>query len=154
LPRIVQQRDAESGFALKGLLAVIEEQRQVLSGAIDQLYDDWFIETCQDWLVPYVGELVGYRLLAGDGEALGFGTPEASMLLQAIAPRRDAADTIASRRRKGTLALLQDLASDVTGWPARAVEFRRLLAFAQPVRLASIDTCARLRTGQVVDVHH
>jgi hypothetical protein len=153
LPRVVQQRDAESGYALRGLLAVMEEQRQILSGAIDQLYDDWFIETCQDWLVPYLGELVGYRLLHGYEEALGTGTPEAGRLLRAIAPRRDAADTIANRRRKGTLALLQELAADVTGWPARAVEFRRLLAFAQPVRLASVDTCARLRTGRVADVH-
>ena len=154
LPRIYKQRDAESGYALRGLLAVMEEQRQILSGAVDQLYDDWFIETCQDWLVPYIGQLVGYRLLHGYEEALGTGTPEAGALLRAIAPRRDAADTIPNRRRKGTLALLQDLAADVTGWPTRAVEFRRLLAFAQPVRLASIDTCARLRTGRVTDVSH
>jgi hypothetical protein len=154
LPRVYQQRDAESGYALRGLLAVMEEQRQILSGAIDQLYDDWFIETCQDWLVPYLGELVGYRLLHGYEEALGAGTPEAGRLLRAIAPRRDAADTIANRRRKGTLALLQDLAADVTGWPSRAVEFRRLLAFAQPVRLMGTDTRARLRTGRVVDVRH
>ena len=152
LPRVYQRRDADAGYALKGLLAVMEEQREILSGAIDQLYDDWFIETCQEWLVPYLGELVGYRLLHGYEQALGSGTPEAGRLLRAIAPRRDAADTVANRRRKGSLALLQDLAADVTGWPARAVEFRRLLAFTQPVRLMGTDTGARLRTGQVVDV--
>ena len=152
LPGVYQRRDATSGYALRGLLAVIEEQRDILSAGIDQLYDDCFIETCQDWLVPYLGELVGYRLLHGYEEALGAGTPEAGQLLQAIASRRDVADTIGNRRRKGTLALLQDLAVDVAGWPARAVEFRRLLAFAQPVRLMGTDTCARLRTGRAVDV--
>jgi hypothetical protein len=152
LPGVYQRRDAGAGHALKGLLAVMEEQRQILSDAIDQLYDDWFIETCQDWLVPYLGELVGYRLLHGYEEALGSGTPEAGRLLRAIAPRRDAADTIANRRRKGTLALLEELAADVTGWPARAVEFRRLLAFAQPVRLMGTGTHARLRSGRVADM--
>jgi len=152
LPRVYQRRDADAGYALKGLLAVMEEQRQILSDAVDQLYDDWFIETCQDWLVPYLGELVGYRLLHGYEEALGSGTPEAGRLLRAIAPRRDAAGTITNRRRKGTLALLEELAADVTGWPARAVEFRRLLAFAQPVRLMGTGTGARLRSGRVADL--
>ena len=32
------------------------------------------------------------------------------------------------------------------------MEFRRLLAFAQPVRILGTETCARLRTGRVVDV--
>jgi hypothetical protein len=152
LPGVYQRRDADSGYALRGLLAVMEEQRDIMSAAIDQLYDDWFIETCQDWLVPYLGELVGYQLLHGYEEALGAGTQEAAQLLRVIAPRRDVAETIHNRRRKGTLALLPDLAADVAGWPARAVEFRRLRAFAQPVRLMGTDTCARLRTGRVVDV--
>ena len=152
LPGVYQRRDAGSGYVLRGLLAVIEEQRDILSGAIDQLYDDCFIETCQDWLVPYLGEVVGYQVLHGYEEALGAGTPEAGQLLRAIASRRDVADTIGTRRRKGSVALLQDLAADVAGWPARAVEFRRLLAFAQPVRLMSTDTAARLRTGQAADV--
>lgn len=152
LPRVYRRRDADSGSALQGLLAVIGEQRQILSDAIDQLYDDWFIETCQDWVVPYIGELVGYQLLHGYEEALGAGTPEAGQLLRAIAPRADVAGTIAARRRKGTLSLLQDLAVEVTGWPARAVEFRRLLAFAQPIRLESVATRGRLRTGQVANL--
>lgn len=152
LPRIYQRRDADAGYPLRALLAVIEEQREILSGAIDQLYDDWFIETCQDWLVPYLGELAGYRPLHGYEEALGSGTPEAARLLRAIAPRRDVAGSIVSRRRKGTLSVLEDLAADVTGWPVRAVEFRRLLAFAQPVRLLGTGTGARLRTGHIADL--
>ncbi|MGD0603211.1 MAG: hypothetical protein ABSA53_06375 [Streptosporangiaceae bacterium] len=134
LPRVYQRRDADVGYPLCGLL------------------DDWFIETCQDWLVPYLGELVGYQPLHGYEEALAAGTPEAGRLLRAIAPRSDVADTIAARRRKGTLSLLQELATDVTGWPSRAVEFRRLLVFAQPVRLLGTDTAARLRTGRLADI--
>ena len=39
--------------------------------------------------------------------------------------------TIAYRRRKGTASMLEQLARDVTGWPARAVEFFELLVTTQ-----------------------
>jgi hypothetical protein len=155
LPRLHQQRDEDAGHALRALLAVVEEQRDLLSDAVDQLYDDWFVETCQDWLVPYLGELVGYRLLHGYEEALASGTDDAGAVLRAVAPRRDVADTVANRRRKGTLAILEELAADVAGLPARAVELRRLLAFDQPVRLFGTDPVERrerLALGRLVDV--
>ena len=76
-------------------------------------------------------------------------------MLRAIAPRRDVADAVANRRRKGTLAILEELAADVAGLPARAVELRRLLAFYQPVRLFGSDPDEqrdRLRRGRLVDL--
>ena len=30
---------------------------------LEQLYDDLFIETCADWVVPYIGDLIGYEPL-------------------------------------------------------------------------------------------
>lgn len=45
--------------------------------------------------------------------------------------RAEVAHTIALRRRKGTAAVLEQLARDVTGWNARAVEFFQLLAATQ-----------------------
>ena len=64
-----------------------------------------------------------------------------------LAPRADVANTIDARRRKGTLALLEDLARDAAGWPARAVEFYRLLGWMQHLdhstRVAvALPTCA------------
>src|SRR5882724_9048244 len=38
---------------LKALLSVIAEQAAVLEDNLDQLYDDLFIETCAEWVVPY-----------------------------------------------------------------------------------------------------
>lgn len=155
LPRLDQQRDEDAGHVLRALLDVVEEQRELLSDYVDQLYDDLFVETCQDWLVPYLGELVGYQLLHSYEEVLGSGQDDADAVLRAIAPRRDVADTVASRRRKGTLAILEELAADVAGLPARAVELRRLLAFDQPVRLFGTDPVElreRLRRGRRVDV--
>ena len=39
--------------------------------------------------------------------------------------------TIAFRRRKGTATMLEQLARDVTGWPARVVEMFQLLGWTQ-----------------------
>jgi hypothetical protein len=39
------------------------------------------------------------------------------------------AKTIYYRRRKGTLPMLEELARDVTGWPAHAIEYFELLGW-------------------------
>ena len=49
----------------------------------------------------------------------------------AVRIRADVAKTIYYRRRKGTLPMLEELARDVSGWPAHAVEFFRLLEWTQ-----------------------
>jgi hypothetical protein len=121
LPAVYRQRDFEQGEPLRALLRVIAEQVDAVEDDVAQLYDNWFIETCQDWVVPYLGDLIGYRSVAAAGEA-------------GAAPRREVANTIHDRRRKGTLALLEELARDVAGWPARAVEFRELVSFNQHLR--------------------
>ena len=131
LPQWLRIRDSEAGEPLRALLAVIAEQADLVRTGTEQSYEDWFIETAQDWAVPYLGDLVGYRTLPGYEEAL---TTDRALAAR-LAPRRDVADTVADRRRKGTLALLEELSVKVADWPARAVEFSRLLAVHQPVGL-------------------
>ncbi|MFF2231395.1 hypothetical protein [Streptomyces anulatus] len=155
LPAVHRRRDEETGKRLYGLLAVIAEQADLVESDIERLYADTFIETCADWAVPYLGDLVGRRMLPRAAAALDMGTAEAQRWLAAAAPRREVADTVANRRRKGTLALLEDLAADVAGWPARAVEYRRLLAVTQPVRRYPVDghgARRRLRHGRLPDL--
>ncbi len=118
LPAIYRSRDAEQGEPLKALLAVIADQVGVLEENLDQLYDDQFIETCADWVVPYIGDLIGVRALHG-------------VVPQVSSPRAEVANTIRLRRRKGTAAVLEELARDVTGWPARVVEFFEWLGWTQ-----------------------
>ena len=65
LPAIYRLRDGHQGEPLKQLLAVIAEQLGILETDLEQLYDDQFIETCNDWVVPYIGDLIGYRSLHG-----------------------------------------------------------------------------------------
>ncbi|MGW0522266.1 hypothetical protein [Crossiella sp. NPDC003009] len=153
LPGVYRRRDADG--RLKALLEVISEQADLLDADLDLLYRNWFIETCQEWAVPYLGDLVGYQPLRGPGEEL---PPErAAALLAALAPRRDVADTIRNRRRKGNLALLEQLAADVTDWPSRAVQFAGLLHTTTPVRLYTVDgrsNAARRRRGRLADLRH
>lgn len=118
LPAIYRIRDADRGEPLKTLLSVIADQVGVLEEDLAQLYDDQFIETCAPWVVPYIGDLIGYRSLHNVVPKIG-------------SQRAEVAHTIGFRRRKGTAAILEQLARDVTAWNARAVEFFQLLGWTQ-----------------------
>ncbi len=131
LPVVYRMRDAEQGHPLRDLLRVLASQANVLEQDIARLYDNWFIETCDDWVVPYIGDLLGYTLLPEAGTLDDAGVACRAGLGRVLAPRADVANTIDARRRKGTLSLLEDLARDAAGWPARAVEFYRRLGWMQ-----------------------
>src|SRR5215813_9555432 len=113
LPAIYRLRDLEQGEPLRALLEALAEEFAALEENVEQLYDDQFIETCADWVTPYIGDLIGYRLLHG-------------VAPKVASPRAEVANTIAYRRRKGTALMLEQLASDVTDWPAHVVEFFEL----------------------------
>jgi hypothetical protein len=134
LPAVYRLRDAEMGFHLQALLQVIAAQVDVVEADIAQLYQNWFIETCQDWVVPYISDLLGYQPVHEAGEPGDIMTPHGQQRNKILIPRRDVANTIRYRRRKGTLALLEQLAADVAGWPARAVEFQQQLSWTQNLR--------------------
>lgn len=118
LPAIYRIRDAEQGGPLDQYFSVLAEQLAALEEDAEQLYDDLFIETCAEWVVPYIGDLVGNRTLHG-------------VAPKTISRRAEVANTIAYRRRKGTACMLEQLARDVTGWNARVVEFFELLGWTQ-----------------------
>jgi len=146
LPAIHRMRDEDeqSGGALRALLSVIGREVQLVERDILQLYDNWFIETCEDWVVPYIGDLVGYETAAYGGAAGN----------KYLAPRREVANTIALRRRRGTLAILELLSNDGAGWPARASELYRALVVAQHVNFARVGRggSALVRDADVMDL--
>ena len=146
LPALYRLRDADRGYPLRALLQVISEQVNVVDADIAQLYENWFVETCQDWVVPYIGDLVGYTPLYDIGQPSGVQSPRARMRERILIPRREVANTLRFRRRKGTVAVLEDLATAVAGWPGRVVEFYRLLSFTQNINYL------RLRRGRTVDL--
>ncbi|MET9394041.1 hypothetical protein ABZY20_27145 [Streptomyces sp. NPDC006624] len=166
LPRWHRLRDSEEGEPLRALLAVVAEQIDRVRDGVQQGYEDLFVETAAPWVLPYLGDLVGYRTLPGY-ERSETGVPPAggwgsvlttglhdggrAALAEAVAPRRDVAATVASRRRKGTLHLLEELSGQVADWPARAVELSRQLAHTQPVRLYGTGT-HRGERGRLTDL--
>jgi hypothetical protein len=119
LPAVYRVRDAERGMALEALIAVVAEQAGVLESDVERLYENWFIETCEDQLVPYIGDFLGVRSFH----------PIATEAR--ISQRARIANTLRYRRRKGTATVLEQLAFDTTGWRARAVEFFELLGTTQ-----------------------
>lgn len=146
LPVIYRQRDAEQSWPLQALLRVIAGQVNLVEDDIAQLYENWFIETCQDWVVPYIGDLVGYQIVHEAGEPGDVTTAEGRLLNSILTPRADVANTIHDRRRKGTLRLLEELAREVANWPAHAVEFYRLLGWTQ-----NLNSLHRWR-GRTIDL--
>ena len=118
LPAVYRLRDSDQGEPLRALLSLIEQEFDALELDILGLYENWFIETCQEWVVPYIGDLLDVRPLypASPGT---------------FSERAYVAHTLDYRRRKGTASMLEQLAVDVTGWPARVVEFFQLLATTQ-----------------------
>jgi len=149
LPGIHRIRDAGQGYPLQALLRVIAEQVNVVEDDIAQLYDNWFIETAQDWAVPYLADLLGYVPVAATGAPSRDPDAHGTALDRVLVPRREVAHLIGHRRRKGTVALLEDLARDVAGWPARAVEFFKLLDRAQHIDHLHPD---RLGTASLRDM--
>jgi hypothetical protein len=127
LPVVYRQRDVEQGYPLRDLLRVIAEQVNVVEDDIARMYDDWFIETCQDWVVPYIGDLIGYRSASAASAADAGATPESRLRHRAVVPRRDVANFVRDLRRSGTLALVEQLSNDSASFPSRAVEFFTLL---------------------------
>lgn len=103
---------------LKALFSILSEEIEMIEENMDQLYDDQFIETCSEWAIPYIGDLIGFQALAPIHD------PK-------FTSRSEVANTIGYRRRKGTLSILEQLARDVTNWDANVVEYFRLLATTQ-----------------------
>ena len=103
---------------IESLLMLVEEQLAIVAEDLDQFYDDQFIETCAPWVIPYIGGLIGFKEVHGVAPGVA-------------SPRAEVAHTIGFRRRKGTALVLEQLARDITGWGAHAVEFFQKLATTQ-----------------------
>ncbi|GAB3170334.1 hypothetical protein GCM10027059_36590 [Myceligenerans halotolerans] len=127
LPTHVRERDAASGGLLHALLGAVAGELAVLEEDLERLYDAWFVETAPEWVVPYLADLVGVSGLPRDLGDAGAGR------------RALVANTTAHRQRKGTVAVLEQVVRDVTGRPAVAVEFYRLLGTTTHVNHVRTD---------------
>ena len=127
LPAHVRNRDDASGGLLRALIEAVAAELAVLEADLDELYASWFAETCPEWVVPYLADLLGVASLPPDVTSAG------------VSRRDFVAITVAYRRRKGTPAAAEQVARDATGWPARAVEYYRLLAATTHTQHVRVD---------------
>jgi hypothetical protein len=114
IPAVYKDEDglAAEPDVLRSIVIILARQAAVARRSIDRLWEDQFIELCDDWAVPYIGDLVGTRLVHE---------------LNRRGRRVDVARTIFYRRRKGTPRVLEILIRDIAGWNGAVVEsFRRL----------------------------
>ncbi len=140
LPAVYRLRDDATGGQLRALLDVIAGQLDLVEEDINQLYKDWFIETAAEWVVPYIGDLLGVKPLHAVGGDAGFSL------------RAYVANTLAYRRHKGTAYVLEDLARAVSGWPARSVEFFQRVQTSQNLNHPSARrTSVDLRDADLLD---
>jgi hypothetical protein len=95
LPRIYWERD---DGVLEALIGALADEYRALHAHVDALYDDFFIETCRELLVPYIGAGIGVSAPAAEHNRAWTGR------------------VVAFRRRKGTLAAAARAAAAATGW--------------------------------------
>lgn len=114
IPSIYRHEDglATEPGVLRAMVQVIARQAAILRRSQDSLWDDQFIELCNEWAVPYIGDLVATRMLSE---------------INKRGRRIDVAKTIYYRRRKGTPRILEELISDISNWEGKMVEqFQKL----------------------------
>ncbi|MGY1670344.1 hypothetical protein [Geodermatophilus sp. SYSU D00710] len=109
LPAVHRLRDAAEGGPLRALLLVLERELAAIEAAAESTWDNWFVETCEEALTPYLGDALGLPRLRGGTSA-------------SVSQRGYVANGLHRIRRRGTTAALERLARDVTGYPAYAVE--------------------------------
>ena len=109
IPQVYRHEDGlgDNPGVLRALIEVLAGQAAALRREQDRMWEDQFIELCNNWAVPYIADLLGTRLVSA----------------QNLSGRRvDVAKTIYYRRRKGTLRILEELISDISDWEGKAIE--------------------------------
>lgn len=148
IPETYRHEDglADPPHVLRGIVELLARQAANARRTTDRLWEDQYIEFCDDWAVPYIGRLLGTRLLGS---------------LNRRGRRVDVARTIFYRRRKGTLVVMEALIQDITGWEGAVVEsFKRLARarhgldpepgrFAGPITGTPPGGTADLRLGRI-----
>ncbi|MFO0589345.1 MAG: hypothetical protein U0441_17540 [Polyangiaceae bacterium] len=103
---------------------------------VEELHADLFIDKGADWVLPYLAEMIGMRLVFPD----------------APSNRRDVRGTVGWRRRKGTPAMLQEMASDLSGQMAVTEEGWKRILLAQDLNMRRPErTIALLRPAVIAE---
>ncbi len=149
LPSMYRAHDEapEGRGELKQLLEILAVPLAAVRQSIEELHADLFIDTANDWVLPYLAEMVGTVLIFEDADR----------------NRRDVRETVGWRRRKGTPPMLQELASLLAeqtvvtheGW--KLVQMTQDLDLVRPSRVLPELTDPRIAekaSGPLTDTAH
>jgi hypothetical protein len=106
LPAIYKEYDAEENNILQEFLKIIASPAAALRRDIDGLLNDFFINSCEDWVIPYIGDLIAAKFV-----------PNSS-----LNSRLDVQNTIHWRKLKGTRIGLEDLIRNTVNANAKVKE--------------------------------
>jgi hypothetical protein len=113
LPALYRARDSRG--ELRAFLELFGRELGRLRGNTEQLWRDFFVDSCQEWVLPYLADLVGTTILPNRGAE----------------NRADVKKTVGWRRRKGTLDGLTEIAATIADRGAHAVEMFERLVWSQ-----------------------
>lgn len=139
------QQVVQGARPLFALVRAIASQVASVRQDMDDLWDNFFIETADDWVVPYIGALLGTNLLPNEVEQ---------------SQRLDVRNTILWRRSKGTPAMLAAVVAATSGWKCDVaelfasmmwVENLRHLRMVRPLTVSVHDRFALSRLGHFDD---
>lgn len=126
LPDVYKQADERAKHStpprpaeLERLISVLAVPLAVVRQSVEELYADLFVDSANDWVLPYLADMIGTTLVFPD----------------AASNRRDVRGTVGWRRRKGTPSMLQDLGSDLTGQLVVTQEGWRRLQMSQDLNM-------------------
>jgi len=116
LPLIFREQDYKQRQPLRGIMAVLQTAHDSVSDDISLMYENWFIETCEESRIPYIADLVGTT----DVDAESFIPSE----------RRYVANYLAYKRRKGTQNTLCNAMLDSSGYNIYAISENEKMAMS------------------------
>jgi phage tail-like protein len=111
LPGLYRDKDVDG--ELRRFLEIAALPLAELEASIDQLYQDAFVATCQDMLIPLIGSLVGADVDGG---------------LPARAQRAQVQEAVRFFRSKGVREPLLAFAERLTAWRVELVDFSQRVA--------------------------
>jgi tail protein P2 I len=133
LPLVYREQDYKQRQPLRGLMAVLETAHDTLSDDIARMYQNWFIETCEESRIPYIADLVGMTDI------------DAETLLSS--ERRYVANHLAYSRRKGTCNTLCNVVNDSSDFACFAVNESEHIAATWTTRDAALKSLTFSTTG-------
>ena len=123
LPAVYQEYDTKENNVLQEFLKVIASQAAAIRQDIDSLLNNFFINSCDEWVIPYIADLIAAKVV-----------PNSS-----LNSRLDVQNTIRWRKAKGTQTGLVDLIRNTINGNAKVKEAFRYCSSFQHLSFGATD---------------